>query len=100
MNNDINSEKILAVLREECPYLEKEYKVKSLSLFGSYIKNKQTKQSDADILVSFNEAPGFIKFIKLENYLTEKLGIKADLVMKDALKKNIGNHIKKEAIPV
>lgn len=95
-----SSKEILKTLREEFPYLKKKYQVKSLSLFGSYSRNKQNSESDVDILVTFMETPGFLKFIRLENYLTETLGIKVDLVMEDSLKHNIGDRITDEAISV
>lgn len=94
------TEQILSILRNELPYLKEKYKVKSLSLFGSYVKKTQTSGSDLDILVTFHEVPGFIKFVNLENYLSDKLDLKVDLVMRDALKKNIGDRIKEEAVLV
>lgn len=94
------TEQILSILRNELPYLKEKYKVESLSLFGSYVKKNQTSESDLDILVTFHEVPGFIKFVNLENYLSDKLDLKVDLVMRDALKKNIGDRIKEEAVSV
>jgi len=53
-----------------------------------------------DILVSFSKTPGLFEFIRLENYLNDLLGIKVDLVMRTALKPNIGKQIISEARPV
>jgi len=39
-----------------------------------------------------------IKFVELEEYLSELLGIKVDLVMKSALKPRIGKRILKEVV--
>ena len=39
-----------------------------------------------------------IKFVELEDYLSDLLGIKVDLVMKSVLKPRIGKHILKEVI--
>jgi predicted nucleotidyltransferase len=39
-------------------------------------------------------------FIAIENYLSDLLGVKVDLVMKDLLKPKIGQQILREAIPV
>lgn len=33
----------------------KKYKVKSIALFGSYVRNEQRKDSDVDLLVEFEE---------------------------------------------
>jgi hypothetical protein len=41
-----------------------------------------------------------LEFIELENYLSATLGIKVDLVLKKALKPNIGKNILSEAVPV
>lgn len=98
MNSPLALNKIVEILRDELPYLKKKYKVESISLFGSYARNEQTPVSDLDLLVTFAETPGFIKFMNLENHLSDKLGIEVDLVMKDALKNNIGARIKEEAI--
>ncbi|KXS40171.1 MAG: DNA polymerase beta domain protein region, partial [Methanohalophilus sp. T328-1] len=46
------------------------------------------------------ETPGLLEFIELENYLSDTLGIKVDLVHKKALKPNIGKNILNEATPV
>ena len=43
-----------------------------------------------DILVEFIRAPSLLEFIRMEDELSEKLGIKVDLVMKKALKTHIG----------
>jgi predicted nucleotidyltransferase len=39
-------------------------------------------------------------YIAIENYLSDLLGVKVDLVMKDSLKPRIGEQILSEAIPV
>lgn len=41
-----------------------------------------------------------MKFIELENYLSDYLGAKVDLVMKDVLKPRIGSRIWNEVVPV
>ena len=66
----------------------------------SYLKSKQTKKSDLDILVEFEGPIDFFDYLELEEYLTNLLGIKVDLVMKKALKTNIGKNILKEVIYV
>ena len=80
------------------PFLKEKYKVKEIGIFGSYVKNKQKKGSDLDILVEFEEVPSLIEFIEMENFLSDKLKIKVDLVIKRALKPHIGKVILKEVI--
>ena len=76
--------------------LKERYHVSYLGVFGSYIWGEQNPGSDLDVLVEFSKTPTIFKFINLENYLSDALGVKVDLVMKDALKPNIGKHILNE----
>ena len=78
--------------------LRRKYHVKEIGIFGSYIHGEQKKKSDIDVLIDFHEVPGFFKFIELEDYLSNILGIKTDLVMKDVLKPHIGRQILSEVI--
>lgn len=76
--------------------LADKYKVKEMGIFGSYIRGEQGKRSDIDILVEFEEPVGLFKFLELEEYLSDLLGLKVDLVTKGALKPRIGERILKE----
>ncbi|MHB1336069.1 MAG: nucleotidyltransferase family protein [Candidatus Humimicrobiaceae bacterium] len=95
-----NIEEIKKILNKNKSQFQKSFKVKEIGIFGSYIKNEQTKKSDLDILVEFESPIDFFDYIELEEYLTVLLGIKVDLVMKKALKPNIGRNILKEVIYV
>lgn len=93
------SEKI-KILRELLPDLQRSFGVRSLGVFGSYVRGQQRRRSDIDILVDFDREPTLFAFIRLENHLSSALGLKVDLVMKDALKPAIGRHVLQELIPV
>jgi len=90
--------KIKIALKKHEHILNEKYGVKEIGIFGSYVKGKAKKSSDLDILVDFREDAdiGLLEFIELENYLSDLLGIKVDLVMKDSLKPRIGKHILQE----
>lgn len=90
----------LEILHEQIPLLAERYSVETLEVFGSYVRDEQNKDSDLDILVTFKEVPSLLTFIAIENYLSDLLGVKVDLVMKDSLKPKIGKHILREAVPV
>jgi predicted nucleotidyltransferase len=93
-------EDIKKKLVEIKPILREKYKVKEIGIFGSYVRGKQRKSSDIDILVDFGEDAqiGLLTFVALENFLSGLLGVKVDLVMKNSLKPNIGKTILKEVI--
>jgi uncharacterized protein len=78
--------------------LQELYKVKELGIFGSYVRQEQTETSDVDVLVEFYETPSLLKFVNLENYLSDNLGVKVDLVHKAGLKPRIGERILAEVI--
>lgn len=91
-------EEILKILKKELPHLREKFHVKSIGLFGSYARGEQKKKSDIDMLVEFAEPIGFFEFIRLEGYLSEKLGAKVELVTPDALKPLIKPQIMKEVV--
>ncbi len=87
-------------LQEVMPYLRTHYGVRSLALFGSYVRGEATDKSDLDILVEFDTTPSLIQFLALENFLSDLLGVRVDLVLARALKPHIGQAILREAVPV
>lgn len=93
-------DKIKLTLREHIPYLKSQYDIDTIGIFGSFVRGDQNSSSDLDVLVTFIKKPGLFKFISLENYLSDLLGIKVDLVMTSALKKRIGKEIRSEVIPI
>jgi len=95
-------EKMKKKLEELKPLLEEKFEVKSIGIFGSYIRGGERKGSDLDILVEFEESAdlSLLDFIRLENYLSEELGVKVDLVEKGTLKPRIGKHILEELVSI
>ncbi len=93
-------EEIINILKKELSFLKEKYGVKKIGVFGSYSKEMQNEKSDVDILVKFEKPIGFFDFIMLEDYLTEKLKIKVDLVTEDALKPTIRSYVMKEVMYV
>ncbi len=93
-------DEILTTLRADMDTLRQEYGVRSLQVFGSYVRGEQRAHSDLDVLVEFERTPTFFEFVRLERRLSQRLGVKVDLVMKTALKPTIGRYILAEAVPV
>ena len=91
---------VLNSLRSLMPDLNTSYGVKSLGVFGSYARGETKRRSDLDLLVEFKRAPTMFEFLRLERHLAESLGVKVDLVMKTALKPEIGKRILAEVVPV
>jgi predicted nucleotidyltransferase len=93
-------EEIKEILIKEKPFLKEKYKVKDVGIFGSYVRGDQQDKSDLDILVEFESPVGFFKFLEIEEYLEEIIGIKVELVTKKALKPRIGEYILREVVNI
>jgi uncharacterized protein len=91
-------EDIRNIITSHMDELQSGYRVKTIGVFGSYVRGRQKKRSDVDVLVEFRRTPDFIEFLRLEEHLSTLLGIKVDLVTKDALKPHIGKHILEEVV--
>lgn len=71
--------------------------VRSIGLFGSFVRGEQTSVSDVDILVEFMpEKHTFDNFMEVAFLLEDLLGRKVELVTPDALSPHIGPHILRE----
>lgn len=99
-NKALNLEMIMNILKEHKEELRRRYGVKEIGIFGSYLRGENKEGSDLDILVEFEEDANIdlLEFVNMENYLSDRLGIKVDLVEKSALKRRIGKHILNEVI--
>jgi predicted nucleotidyltransferase len=95
-------EEIRNTLYKHKEELREKYKVKEIGIFGSYIRGAQKKRSDVDILVEFEKSStlSLLDFIGLENYLSDVLGVKVDLVEKHTLKPRIGKRVLEEVVNV
>jgi len=88
------------ILRDQKPILREKFKVREIGIFGSVVRGEQKETSDLDLLVEFEEPIGLIKYVNLQNYLSDKVGWRVDLVMKSGLKPRISRHVLKEVIYV
>ncbi len=93
-------DEIIQKLKKLKPEIEKRYNVTEIGLFGSYVRNEQTENSDIDILIDFSRDSkiGLFGYCAFENWLSDELGEKVDLVMKDSLKPRIGKRILNEVV--
>ena len=88
------------ILKDYLPSMAAHYKVKSLGVFGSFVRGEQAEDSDFDVLVEFVEAPDIFQFMEFEQYLSDLLKHKVDLVSRNALHGRIGERIAREVIPI
>ncbi len=72
--------------------------VRSLDLFGSVARGESGPDSDVDLLVDFDRPIGLFHFVRVQRRLEEILGCRVDLVMRDAVKRQLRDRIFAEAV--
>lgn len=90
---------IKLLLQSNKQYLIKKYNLKSIALFGSYVRDEVTENSDIDILVEF-DIPIGLDFVLLADELEDILGVKVDLVTPGAIKPKMFEYIKRDLLYV
>ncbi len=93
-----NLEEITRILQAHKAELAERYGVKEIGVFGSWVRGEARRRSDVDILVEFDVVPGLLKFIELEDYLSQVLGMKVDLVRKKAIREELRERILQEVV--
>ena len=82
------------------PIIKEKYQITELGIFGSYVRGEQTEESDLDVLIDYSDVPSLLDIVDLEFYLSDRLGIKVDVVTKKGLKPTVKENILAEVIYV
>jgi len=93
-----NKAKILNTIKNLRNDLNQRYRVKTIGLFGSYVKNRQKNTSDIDFLVEFEDDADLFHFVGLSRYLEEIFNARVDVISKSSLKEDLKQHILQEVI--
>lgn len=67
-----------------------------IAIFGSYAKGEEVSQSDIDILVKFSARKSLLELVRIERELSEKIGIKVDLLTEKSVSPYLITSIRKE----
>ncbi len=98
MKNSLDE--IKTILNKHRNNLELEYKIKEIAIFGSYVRGEQKEQSDIDLLAKFNGPISLLDLIGTEQYLSEILNIKVDLIPIENIRPELKEIILKEAVDI
>ena len=98
----VTLDELRTALRALLPSLEREYGVSSIEIFGSYVRGEQDEESDLDLLVEFDPDRGLslFGFVGLQQELSDRLGVRVDLVEKRSIKPALRDRILHEAVPL
>ena len=96
----MSKERILSLLASRREDMRARFGVKKLGVFGSAARDDMRYESDVDILVEFQDAATFDRYMDLKAYLEALLGMAVDLVTEDALKPRMRPLIEKDLVRV
>jgi uncharacterized protein len=76
--------------------------VKIVYLFGSYARSEQSKDSDIDLLIDFNEDAiiGLIRLSRIKINIEKKLSQKVDILTRGSISPHILPFIEKDLIKI
>lgn len=94
LDSKLDKQDIKRLLKEHKDILDK-YRVKTIGLFGSYVRGEQREDSDIDLLVEFYE-PDYSNLVNLAYSLEELLNKKIEIVCEDGVSPYIEPYIKRE----
>ena len=92
--------KDLEEIKKKALPILKEAGVTRSSIFGSYARGENKKNSDIDILVDFPRGKGLFEFIGLQQELEEVLGKKVDLGEYSTLKPRIKDQVLSQQVRI
>ena len=96
-NAQLDKNQIINFLREHKPYLEKEFGVTRIALFGSYSREEQTTTSDIDLAIEM-AIPSFKNHCHLKEFLEKHLQRHVDLCYFKGMRSFIRHAIDKELV--
>jgi uncharacterized protein len=79
---------ILDNLRDHRTSLSERYGIRTIAVFGSYVRQEQTPESDVDVIVEFDRPLG-LAFVDLADELEGILGTRVDLVSRGAMNQKV-----------
>jgi uncharacterized protein len=89
--------KAIDILRSHEEEIKERFAVKRIGLFGSFVRGEETKESDIDILVEFDD-PTFRNFMNLAFFLEDLFGRRVDLLTPEGISHRIRPNVEKEVV--
>jgi len=71
-----------------------------IGIFGSYARSENTSASDLDILVEIKNDINLLDLIGIEQELSDRLGLKVDLVTTRSVKPALKAYIQKDLVRI
>ncbi len=91
---------LLAQLGELLPELRERYGIGTMAVFGSRVRDDFTAESDLDLLVTFERPVGLFELVGMEQELSDRFGVKVDVLTPTSIKPRLKERILGAAVPV
>ncbi|MGD0282345.1 MAG: nucleotidyltransferase family protein [Dissulfurispiraceae bacterium] len=91
-------DEIKKIIDEHRLELREKYKISEIGVFGSYVRGEQKEKSDVDILVVFEEPISLLDLVGAENYISDLVGTKVDLLPKKDVRHELKEIILNEVV--
>lgn len=91
---------ILSFIKKNAEYLQSNYNISKIGLFGSFARDEQDTDSDIDFLIEFNSGTEDIYNMKidLKKYLKQNLHREIDICREKYLKPYVKKYILEEVL--
>jgi len=96
----MTKDEVITFLKNQKSYLQDNYGVLKIGLFGSYAREEQLDTSDIDIAVELSSKNKADNYFGLLHFLEDSLHKKIDLGIESSLKSSIKKYIDKDLIYV
>ncbi len=96
----IGKEDILTFIQQNQNYLKDHFYIKKIGLFGSFVHNEQTEDSDIDIIIELEDnTPGIYELKEeLREFFGEQFQRDVDIAREKYLKSYVKAQINNEAV--
>jgi uncharacterized protein len=91
---------IIIILHAHLAELRERYGITNIAVFGSVVRGEAKEDSDVDLLAEVDRPIGLLALVNAENYLSDLLGAKVDLILKRSVRSELRDRIYSEAVSV
>ncbi|MBL8098017.1 MAG: nucleotidyltransferase family protein [Anaerolineales bacterium] len=96
----MNKQDVIAKLQELKPIITARYKVREISLFGSFARGEQLENSDIDLLTEFDDNADLFDLIGLGLYLEDTFKRSVDIVPKKSLREELRETVLQQVVTI